>query len=223
MQFSASSWVTRDRPGAAERLYPVAEAGDSGSFGRIGSADPVITDRQMQVLALDMGANFHHRRARIWLRSSGPRPQRTPAGPKHRGPPPLAGRALDDRIQPPACPLRATAARTTGASITERRVKSAWPKTTPPVHGVGLGANTEPVDKSCAAPRRRSRPIAPPMSPRVGLPSGCAECYATVLAGGVIKYGSSTMHDRALAEILETRPSQTTERLRIIVKRALHS
>jgi len=26
------------------------------------------------------------------------------------------------------------------------------------VHDVGLGANANPVDKSCAAPRRRSRP-----------------------------------------------------------------
>jgi hypothetical protein len=34
--------------------------------------------------------------------------------------------------------------------------------TNPPVHGIRLCANAEPVGKACAAPRRRSRPAAAP-------------------------------------------------------------
>jgi hypothetical protein len=63
-----SSWVTRDGQRAAEHLDAVAQTGDSGSFGSVGSADSVVSNRQVQVLALGIDANFRHRRLCVFGR-----------------------------------------------------------------------------------------------------------------------------------------------------------
>ena len=62
------SRVTRDRQGAAERLDAVDETEESRSLGGVGTADSVVSNREMQIGTLGVDAHLNFSRSRVFGR-----------------------------------------------------------------------------------------------------------------------------------------------------------